>query len=102
MRLSVYPVSRSIDVQSPVVSIVEAKKQNINGAIPQRLAERVAAQIFSSNGARPLETLYGVVTTGTDWKFLRMQGKMATIDSDLYYLNNVEKVMGITHFMLNE
>ena len=87
-------------VSVPVVSIVEAKKENILAGIPQCLAELVAAQIFNDRAGHPVDTLYGVVTTGTDWQFLRLRGTAATIDSDLYYLGNVEKIVGILLAML--
>jgi hypothetical protein len=40
------------------------------------------------------------VTTGDAWKFLRLNGTEAVIDSDLYYLDNVEKIVGIILSML--
>ena len=90
------------DLRAPVVSIVEAKKENINGGIPQCFAELIAAQIFNAKAERVIETLYGVVTTGEVWKFLSLQGTSATIDGDLYYLDNVEKIVGIIVSMLQE
>jgi hypothetical protein len=91
---------RTIEILAPVVSIVEAKKEDIPKGIPQCLAELVAAQIFNAAEGTTIETLYGIVTTGTDWKFLRLRGTDATIDSDLYFLDNVEKIVGITLSML--
>ena len=37
----------SISIQAPVHTIVEAKKEDINGGIAQCIAEMVAAQIFN-------------------------------------------------------
>ncbi len=87
-------------LSAPVVSVVEAKKENILAGIPQCLAELIAAQIFNAAQEHPMETLYGVVTTGTDWQFLSLQETVATIDTDLYYLSNVEKIVGILLSML--
>jgi len=89
-----------IRIQAPVISIVEAKKEDIPRGIPQCLAELVAAQIFNAKAEKPIETLYGVVTTGTEWKFLRLRGTDATIDSDIYFLADVEKIVGIVLSML--
>ncbi len=97
---SLSPLTR--EVEAPVVSIVEAKKENINSGIPQCFAELIAAQIFNDRTGHPIDTLYGVVTTGTDWQFLRLRGTAATIDSDLYYLGNVEKIVGILLAMLRQ
>ncbi len=91
---------RKTTVQAPIISVVEAKKEDIPAGVPQCLAELIAAQIFNDRAGKPIDTLYGCVTTGTDWKFLRLQGTEATIDTDLYYLDNVEKIVGIVLAML--
>jgi hypothetical protein len=90
----------AIDIQAPIVSIVEAKKDDIPKGIPQCLAELVAAQIFNASAGKPIETLYGVITTGEIWKFLRLHGTSATIDIDDYFLNQPEKIIGIILSML--
>ncbi len=91
---------RTIELLAPVISVVEAKKENIPRGIPQCLAELVASQIFNARAEKPIETLYGIVTTGTEWKFLRLQGTSATIDTDDYFLNQPEKIVGIILSML--
>ena len=63
----------TIEIEAPVVSVVEAKKEDLLKGIPQCLAELIAAQIFNARADKPIDTLYGAVTTGTDWKFLRLQ-----------------------------
>jgi hypothetical protein len=65
------------------------------------LQNSLPRQIFNAAEERPIETLYGIVTTGDAWKFLRPRGTEAVIDSDLYYLDNMEKIMGILLSMLH-
>jgi hypothetical protein len=89
-----------LEIRAPVVAIVEAKRENINAGIPQCLAELIAAQIFNAEQERPIETLYGAITTGEVWKFLRLQSVAATIDTDEYFLNQVEQIVGIFVWML--
>lgn len=95
---SLPPLQR--EIQAPVIAIVEAKKENINAGIPQCFAELVAAQIFNTAEERNIDTLYGVVTSGEVWKFLRLQGTSAITDTDDYYLDNVERIVGIILSML--
>ncbi len=95
---SLSPLHR--EIQAPVISVVEAKKENINSGIPQCFAELVGAQIFNSAEGHLVETLYGIVTTGEIWKFLRLQGTAAIIDTDDYFLNQPEKIVGIILSML--
>ncbi|MBE9174994.1 hypothetical protein IQ225_06170 [Synechocystis salina LEGE 06155] len=78
-----------------VIAIVEAKNENIKGGLGQCIAELVAAQLFNQQGGNPLPSLYGVVCTGTVWKFLRLEGQIVAIDSLEYYISQLDKIMGI-------
>ena len=91
---------RTIEILAPVISVVEAKKEDIPKGIPQCFAELVAAQIFNAKAERSIGTLYGIITTGEIWKFLRLQGTEAMIDTDDYFLNEPEKIVGIILSML--
>ena len=82
-------------ISSPVVTLVEAKNDLITGGIGQCIAEMIAAQIFNQNQDNQVETIYGVVTTGTAWLFLKLEEKTVYIDNQEYYINNLGKIMGI-------
>ncbi len=60
---------------SPVCMLVEAKNENIVGGILQCLAEMVTAQKFNGQQQQPDETIYGAVTTGVLWRFLKLDGR---------------------------
>jgi len=55
----------------------------------------IAAKLFNQNAQRTIQTIYGVVTSGTNWRFLTMEDKTVYIDSIEYYINDVEKILGI-------
>ncbi|MEB3217878.1 MAG: hypothetical protein VKN72_16830 [Nostocales cyanobacterium 94392] len=82
-------------VTAPVITVVEAKKENINGGLGQCAAEMVAAQIFNQQAAIEIKTIYGAVTTGSIWQFLKLEGQILTIDLSEYYLKDVNKILGI-------
>ncbi|MHC5721878.1 MAG: hypothetical protein ACYTX0_60140, partial [Nostoc sp.] len=68
-------ISRSSELlilNAPVVTIVEAKKENINAGLGQCVAEMLAAKLFNEREGNNIETIYGTVTTGTNWKFLKL------------------------------
>ena len=90
----------TIEIEAPVVSVVEAKKESILKGIPQCIAELVAAQIFNAAAGRPVATLYGAVTTGEIWQFLRLQGTIATIDQTEYHFSNVAQIVSVFVWML--
>jgi hypothetical protein len=60
-------------LSAPVVAIVEAKNENLIGGLGQCIAEMVAARIFNRREHNEaIRNVYGVVTTGTAWKFLKI------------------------------
>jgi hypothetical protein len=88
-------------LSSPIMAIVEAKNENIIGGLGQCIAEMVAANIFNSAEHNSIKTLYGVVTTGTAWKFMKMENMEVVIDLDEYSIDNPKKIMGILLAMLS-
>jgi hypothetical protein len=82
-------------IQSPVLAVVEAKREDIVSGMGQCVAEMVAAQRFNERDGSPIETVYGAVTTGDIWKFLKLEGSTAFIDLPTYYLNRVEAILGV-------
>ncbi len=85
----------SISIQAPVCTIVEAKKEDINGGIAQCIAEMVAAQIFNERKGAAIDRIYGVVTSGMAWRFLVLEETVARIDRLEYYVSQVDKILGI-------
>lgn len=91
-------ISRSPElliVSAPVITIVEAKKENINAGLGKCVAEMLAARLFNEREGNEIPAIYGSVTTGTTWKFLKLVGQVIEIDLSEYYLSNVNKILGI-------
>jgi hypothetical protein len=55
----------------------------------------VAARIFNEREGQPLPQIYGAVTTGNQWKFLRLSDQTAYVDRRDYYIDQLETLMGI-------
>jgi len=89
-------------IEAPVVTIVEAKNENIRQGVNQCIAEMVAAQTFNRAKGSAIETIYGAVTTGTAWLFLRLKDVIVFVDRSEYHVSQVEKIVGILVAMLVE
>ncbi len=85
----------SYEIRTPVVTLVEAKNESIKSGLGQCLAEMVAAQLFNQRNGEAIQSIYGAVTTGTDWKFLKLIDKTAWIDKRDYFINEVSQILGI-------
>ena len=91
-------ISRSpeqIIIEAPVVTLVEAKNDNIQSGLGQCMAEMIAAQVFNEIKGNQISTIYGVITTGTNWRFLRLNGKTIDIDLNEYFISQLGKILGI-------
>ena len=82
-------------IEAPAVVIVEAKKEDLNPGLGQCTAELVAAQRFNQENKRSIAAVYGAVTTGSLWRFLRLSGQTVEIDLADYAVPPVETVLGI-------
>jgi hypothetical protein len=84
-----------VEITAPVVTITEAKNENIQRGLGQCLAEMVAAQIFNQQKGQWVDRIYGAVTTGSLWRFLVLKDNQAWIDQPEYFIGNVDKILAI-------
>ncbi|MCV3216377.1 hypothetical protein OGM63_23170 [Plectonema radiosum NIES-515] len=82
-------------IQAPVVTIVEAKNDNIQSGLGQCIAEMIAAKLFNERKENKIEIIYGVVTTGSVWKFMRLIEQRIEVDLDEYFIQDIGKILGI-------
>lgn len=78
----------SYEIRTPVVTLAEAKNESIKSGLGQCIAEMVAAQLFNQRNGEAMESIYGAVTTGTDWKFLKLTDK-TIFEADAAWVDEV-------------
>jgi hypothetical protein len=94
--------TRSFEINYPIIQVVEAKKNDIEIGIPQCAAQMVGAKKYNEKrGNKEINTIYGCVTTGDDWIFMRLTDKIE-IDTQKYYLGDLEHLLGVFQHILNE
>jgi len=97
-------ISRSSEqllIKTPVVALVEAKNDNIQAGLPQCMAEMIEARIFNERKNNHITEIYGVVTTGTNWKFLRYIKQTIEVDLNDYFIDNISKIIGILKYLVD-
>ena len=85
---------------APLITLVEAKKDNVTNGIAQCIAEMIGAQLFNQQKNKKIERIYGVITTGSNWKFLSLEGQTVHIQSGEFYIDDVESILGILAKMI--
>jgi hypothetical protein len=91
-------ISKSDDqtvITAPILIIVEAKNENMRAGLGQCIATMVAAQKFNQREENNIPAILGVVTTGNNWRFLKLSDNLVQTDVREYYLNELNKIFGI-------
>ena len=85
----------SYTITAPVVAIVEAKNEDMVSGLGPCIAEMVASQLFNQKAGKVIPVIYGLVTTGASWQFLKLEEQTAWIDSTEHYIDRVDVILGI-------
>jgi hypothetical protein len=96
-------ISKSSDqltLSAPILALVEAKKGVLEDGWGQCIAEMVAAQKFNEHKGKPIQSIYGIVTSGSLWHFLQMQGNSVLLDPNEYPLSPLEKLLAVLNWMV--
>ena len=89
-------------MEAPVIVLVEAKRDNLTDGLGQCAAEMVAAQRFNAEEGNDIPRVYGSITSGLDWLFLKLEGQQLHIDMNAYQLSQCDKVLGILASMVEQ
>jgi hypothetical protein len=81
-------------LEAPVIVLVEAKKADLKLGLGQCMAEMIAAQQFNQQQGRwsptdrrsSIPVIFGVITSGTQWRFMQLEGNVITLDLEDYSL----------------
>ena len=92
----------AFELEAPVIALVEAKNSDVKLGVAQCAAEMVAAQRFNAEHGNSIPRVYGAITSGTDWLFLKLEGKTLHIDMRIYTLERCDRLLGILASMVKQ
>ena len=87
--------TNQVYVSAPAVMIVEAKNENIKAGLPQCIAAMYAAKLYNEREHNEVDRILGIVTTGSNWKFLTLEDTHVLIDYDEYLIDQAGKILAI-------
>jgi hypothetical protein len=88
-------------LRAPLLTVLEAKKNDIESGIGQCMAQMVGARLFNDRSGKSSTDMYGCVTTGETWHFLRLEGPVVGIDRQRYYIDNVGSILGALQLIVS-
>jgi hypothetical protein len=85
----------TITVESPIFCLVEAERNDLMGGLGQCVAQMLGARLLNQQDGIDYPAIYGCVTTGTDWQFLKLENQLITLESNLKYIVELNHILGI-------
>ena len=89
------------ELHSPLATIVEAKKNDIESGLGQCAAQMVGARRFNEIEGQPPRPIFGCITTGEVWFFLKLEDQTLWVDRKRYLINEVGSILAAIQAMFD-
>lgn len=71
--------------------------------VPQCAAEMYATRLWNEKQGVPVQTIYGTITTGDKWLFLRYNNEdVIEVDKTSYALKDLHELLGVWQHIINQ
>ena len=83
----------SLVFQAPLMVLLEAKKNDIEVGLGQCAAQLFGARLYNEKEGKAVPWVYGCVTTGTAWQFLKLVGNELLIHPEQLPIQELGKIL---------
>ncbi len=90
------------DINYPIIQVVEAKKNDFEIGIPQCAAQMIGAKVYNEKNNVKIERIYGCVTTGNEWLFMKLEREIIIIDRRPYFLIELGELLSVLQHIVDE
>ena len=81
--------------KNPLLIVTESKLGLIDGSVNQAAAQMIGIRVFNEKRGHPKEIIYGAVTDGVTWRFLRLEDDEFYIDINKFTIDNLPLLLGV-------
>ena len=92
----------SVEMCAPICCVVEAKNRSIEEGFAQCAAEMFAALLFNEQNDLKTAQMFGCVTNGYEWHFLKLEHNCVFIDGMRFFLNDLAPILGIFQMIISQ
>jgi hypothetical protein len=89
-------------ISTPLFSVVEAKRQDIEHGTAQCTAQMLGAVKYNKLDGIELPYIYGATTDGQKWRFMKLENQTLTIHPTYYYSSNLSKLISVCAYLIND
>jgi hypothetical protein len=87
--------------EAPIFSITESKIGLLHKAWGQAAAQMLGVSIVNQKANHPLDIVFGSVTDGNSWQFMKFDKQTIWIDSRVYSLTEIPIILGIFQYFID-
>jgi hypothetical protein len=91
-------VPQSAFLESPIISLTEAKDEDMDYGIAQCAAQLYGAKLFNEAEEKNIPFLYGCATDGVEWIFMKFENNTFFIDNKIY--TDIKEILGVWHHII--
>ena len=88
-------------IQAPVCCIVGARTREDDNGVVECAAQLVGASLLNEREKKHIPLLYGCVTTGVEWQFMKLEGNVCTLDEGRYYTLDLPRLLGVLQHIVD-
>lgn len=88
--------------EAPLLSVVEAKREDFETGSWQCAAELYACRLTNLRENKHISVYYGAITIGHSWRFIKLEGQILTREWMTYSLKNLPELLGVWRWILDK
>lgn len=92
---------KATELIAPIFTLVEAKQGDITKHWGQIAAQMVGAREENTSRNESIQSIFGCITSGELWRFMKLEDNCIYIDEKTYFLNELEKILGIFQYIVD-
>ena len=81
--------------KNPLLIVTESKLGLIDGSVNQAAAQMIGIRVFNEKRNYPKTIIYGSVTDGTTWRFLKLDNDNFYVDTNKFTTDNLPLLLGV-------
>jgi hypothetical protein len=89
-------------IKAPIFCITEAKKQDVEWGTAQCAAQLIGASRLNERDKKNIPILYGCATTGIEWRFLKFENQLFTLDEARYLISDLARLLGVLQHIVDQ
>ena len=85
-------------VDAPIVAMIKSKDEDLEWGVAQCAAQMYAAKLYNETEGKVMPTIFGCVTDGTEWQFVKLENDVFHLDNRV--ITDLPSILGVWHQIL--